>query len=188
MPSDRIRLAAVAVLGAWLMGTAGRASSAEPLVTEAIINAPVSEVWRVLTTPDGWRLMGVAHVEIDLAIGGEIRSHYDPAGALGDPNTIVNEILAYDPGRMLAIRVKQAPASFEHRDAVDATWSVFYLYPLGEEMTNLQVVGLGYGDDAASQQMRKHFEAGNRWTLDRIVSHYAPKFARCEAEEQDGTR
>ena len=51
------------------------------------------------------------------AIGGEIRSHYDPKGSSGDAETIVNEILAYEPERMLAIRIKQAPASLPHRDA-----------------------------------------------------------------------
>ena len=39
------------------------------------------------------------------------------SGKLGDAETIVNEILAYEPERMLTIRVKQAPASFPHRDA-----------------------------------------------------------------------
>ena len=34
--------------------------------------------------------------------------------------------------RMLAIRIKQAPASFPHRDAVAGTWTVIYFTPAGE--------------------------------------------------------
>ena len=174
--------ALAAVAACWNV-TAAR--SAEPLVTDGIVNAPAAEVWQAITTPEGYRLMGAAHAEVDLAIGGEIRTHYDPGGRLGDAETIVNEILAYDPGRMLAIRVKQAPASFPFREVVSGTWSVFYLTPLGEEMTQLKVVGIGYGDDPASQRMREYFDRGNRYTLDQLIDHYAPKCARCEADVQD---
>jgi uncharacterized protein YndB with AHSA1/START domain len=178
---------ALAAVAACFGGVAVRA--AEPLVTDGIVNAPASEIWRAITTPEGYEIMGAAHAQVDLTIGGEIRTHYDPQGRLGDPETIVNEILAYDPGRMLAIRVKQAPASFPFRDVIDGTWSVFYLTPLGEDMTHLEVVGLGYTDDPASQRMREYFDKGNRYTLDRIIEHYAPKCARCEADAgQPGTQ
>ena len=173
-----------AVCGLAICWGSSAARAAEPLVTDGIINAPAAEVWRTITTPEGYRLMGAAHAEVDLAIGGEIRTHYDPQGRLGDPETIVNEILAYDPGRMLAIRVRQAPASFPFRDVIGATWSVFYLTPLGEDMTQLKVVGLGYGDDATSQRMREYFDKGNRYTLDLLIGHYAPQCARCEAEAE----
>jgi len=167
-----------------LLGTTTPSNAGDPQVTEGIINAPVAEVWRVLTTADGYRLLGVAHADVDLEIGGEIRSHYDPDGRLGDPDTIVNEILAYDPERMLAIRVKRAPANFPFREAVRGSWSVFYLTPLGEDMTHLKLVGLGYGDDPESLEMRQYFAKGNRWTLDQLAAHYAPKCARCEAEKR----
>lgn len=50
-----------------------------------------------------------ALAEGDLRIGGEIRTHYKPDGQLGDAEGIVNEILAFEPERMLAIRVKRRP-------------------------------------------------------------------------------
>ena len=70
---------------------------AEPQVTEGFVNAPVAEVWSLFTTSEGYLATGVAHADVRLAIGGEIRSHYDPKGKLGDAETIVNEILAYEP-------------------------------------------------------------------------------------------
>lgn len=182
MRSARIRSMVITLLATGIMLTAGELRAGPPQVTEGIINASAAEVWRALTTADGFRLMGVAHAEVDLAIGGEIRTHYDPQGELGDPDTIVNEILAYDPGRMLAIRVKRAPEDFPFREAVRGIWSVFYLTPLGEDMTHLKLVGLGYRDDRESLEMREYFAKGNRWTLDQLAAHYAPKCARCEAE------
>jgi uncharacterized protein YndB with AHSA1/START domain len=167
--------AAVAV---WFAATAW---GAEPQVTEGFVNAPVAEVWRLFTTSDGYLATGATQAEVRLAVGGEIRSHYDPKGRLGDSETIVNEILAYEPQRMLAIRIKQAPASFPHRDAIAGTWTVIYFNPAGD-MTQVRIVGLGYDDSPASQAMRKFFAEGNRWTLDHIAKRYWPKCKLCEKE------
>jgi uncharacterized protein YndB with AHSA1/START domain len=153
--------------------------------TEGFVNAPVAEVWRVFTTAEGYRKTGVAHAEVDLRIGGEIRSHYDPRGRLGDPETIVNEILAYDPERMLAMRIKQAPASFPYREAASSTWTVLYFTPAGENMTQVRIVGLGYDESAPSQALRKFFEEGNRITLERIAKQYWPACPRCKREGAD---
>jgi uncharacterized protein YndB with AHSA1/START domain len=154
---------------------------AEPQVTEGFINAPVAEVWRLFTTSEGYLATGAAQADVRLAVGGEIRSHYDPKGRLGDAETIVNEILAYEPQRMLAIRIKQAPASFPHRDAIAGTWTVIYFNPAGD-MTQVRIVGLGYDDSPASQAMRKFFAEGNRWTLDHIAKPYWPRCKLCEKE------
>ncbi len=173
--------AAAGWLAAWF---ATAAWGAQPQITEGFISAPVAEVWRLFTTSDGYLATGVAHADVRLAIGGEIRSHYDPKGKLGDAETIVNEILAYEPERMLSLRVKQAPASFPHREALAGKWTVIYLYPAGENMTHVRIVGLGYDDTPASQSMRKFFAEGNRWTLDHIAKRYWPKCKLCEKEEE----
>jgi len=153
-----------------------------PVVTEGFVNAPPAEVWSIFTTSEGYRKTGVAHAQVDLRIGGEIRTHYDPKGRLGDAETIVNEILAFEPERMLAIRIKQAPASFPHRAATDGTWTVLYFAPAGENMTQVRIVGLGYDDRQESQAMRKFFADGNRWTLDHIAKQYWPQCPRCKKE------
>jgi uncharacterized protein YndB with AHSA1/START domain len=156
--------------------------AAEPQVTEGFVNAPVGEVWRLFTSPEGYKAMGAAQADVRLAIGGEIRSHIDPQGTLGDPETIVNEILAYEPQRMLAIRVRQAPASFPHRDAVAGTWTVISMNAAGENMTQVRIVGLGYDDTPASQAARRFFTEGNRWSLDQLAKRYWPKCKLCEKE------
>ena len=106
------------------------AGAAEPQVTEGFVNAPVPRSGGSSRPPRGFCATGAAHADVRLAIGGEIRSHYDRRAA-GRRGTIVNEILAYEPERMLAIRIKQAPASFPHRDAIAGTWTVIYFNPAG---------------------------------------------------------
>lgn len=167
----------------WLLASTAWAET-EAQVTEGFVNAPIAEVWRLFTTADGYQRTGAAQAEIDLRIGGEIRTHYDPKGTLGDPETIVNEILAFEPERMLALRVKQAPASFPHRDAVGRIWTVIYFTASGEDMTHVRIVGLGYGEDAASKALRDFFTTGNRWTLDHIAKQYWPQCALCKAEAE----
>ena len=173
-------LSAVLLSTAWLWSQATLA--AEPQVTEGFINASPAEVWRLFTTAEGYKQTGVAHAEVDFKVGGTIRTHYDPKGRLGDANTIVNEILAYEPERMLAIRIKQAPADFKYPDAIAGTWTVIYLTPAGD-MTQVRIVGLGYTDEPQSQALRQFFAEGNRRTLDRIAKPYWPKCAKCVAEE-----
>jgi uncharacterized protein YndB with AHSA1/START domain len=173
-------LSALLLGAAWVWSQA--AVAAEPQVTEGFVNASPAEVWRIFTTSEGYKQTGVAQAEVDFRIGGTIRTHYDPQGHLGDANTIVNEILAYEPERMLAIRIKQPPANFQYADAIDGTWTVIYLAPAGD-MTQVRIVGLGYTDTPQSEAMRKFFADGNRWTLDHIAKPYWPKCAKCMADE-----
>jgi uncharacterized protein YndB with AHSA1/START domain len=170
------------VLGCLALSTRP-AVAAEPQVTEGFINASPAEVWRIFTTAEGYKLTGAAHAEVDLKIGGLIRAHYNPKGQLGDAETIVNEILAYEPERMLAIRIKQPPVGFPHKDAVAGTWTVIYINPAGDNMTQVRIIGLGYTDSPQSQAMRKYFAEGNRWTLEHIGKRYWPKCPKCVADE-----
>lgn len=181
---DSINLKAVNLALALCLMLTGLASAAEPQVTEGFVNAPVAEVWALFTTSEGFRRTGAKHAQVDLHIGGEIRAHYDAAGKLGDPETIVNEILAYEPERMLALRVKQPPASFPQPQAVREIWTVLYFTPSGADMTHIRIVGLGYSDDSASQSIREHFARGNRWTLDHIAKQYWPQCALCKANPE----
>lgn len=165
----------------------GASYAAEPQVTEGFINAPPSEVWRLFTTSEGFKSTGVAQAEVDLRVGGSIRTHYDAQGRLGDPNTIVNEILAYEPERMIAIRINEAPANFPFKNAMLGTWTVIHITPAGS-MTQVRMVGLGYSDDAESQAMREFFAKGNRLTLDRMAKPYWPKCAHCAPEPEASAR
>lgn len=170
------------LLIAWFTSLAVNTAQAAGLsVTEGFINAPVGEVWRLFTTSEGLRSAGRAQAEIDLRIGGTIRTHEDPNGVLGDPNTTVKEILAYEPERMLAMRIKRAPDNFPFKDAMLRSWTVVHLLPAGS-MTQVRIVGLGYGDDAESRAMREFFEKASRISIDRMAKPFWPKCARCAAE------
>jgi uncharacterized protein YndB with AHSA1/START domain len=145
-----------------------RSDDAPSFVNEATINAPVATVWNVWTSAEGYKSLGVAKAEVDFRIGGVIRSHYSATGVLGDEQTIENRILAYEPGRMIAIRIKQPPKSFPFREAWKTTWTVITLTDLGNNQTHIRVASMGYGPDEESMAMRRFFERGNAATLNAL--------------------
>jgi uncharacterized protein YndB with AHSA1/START domain len=138
---------------------------APSFVNEAVLNAPEATVWKIWTSNEGYKWLGVAHAEVDFRIGGLIRSHYQATGVLGDDQTIVNRIIAYEPRRMVAIRIERPPKTFPFKEAWKSTWTVVTLKDLGNRQTHIRIASLGYGTDEESMAMRRFFETGNAYTL-----------------------
>ena len=151
-----------------------QAPAEEPsFVNEGIINAPIGDVWKVWSTSQGYRSLGVALADVDLRIGGLIRSRYSADGVLGDEQTIENEILAYEPPRMIAFRIHKTPANFPFKEAWKRTWTVVTLTPLDGGRTLVRGASLGYGTDPESQAMRRFFERGNDETIKTLAARFA---------------
>jgi uncharacterized protein YndB with AHSA1/START domain len=154
------------------MAGAAHAAGEVSFVNEGVVPAPIEDVWRVLSTSEGYTALGPALAEVDLRVGGVIRSRYRSDGALGDSETIENLILAYEPPTMIALRIQRVPASFPFKEAWRKPWTVMTLTPLDASNTHLRVASLGYGTDAESLAMRRFFEAGNQQTIDTLRRHF----------------
>ncbi|WP_396271123.1 SRPBCC domain-containing protein [Ideonella sp.] len=163
---------------AWLCLTvvslllSGPARAAESIVAEGVVGAPVAEVWRAWTTTEGLKAWLAPHVDIDLKLDGLMRSHYDPNGSLGDPGTIENKVLAYEPERMLSIKVAKAPEKFPFKAKIGDMWTVLYFQPTADGKTLLRIVGMGFGADDESQRMKAFFMQGNAYTLAQLQKHF----------------
>lgn len=156
-------------------GQAAASVPDEPLVHEGVIAAPIERVWAALSTPEGYKAWGVAQCEMDFRVGGLIRSHYNPKGVLGDEGTIEQQILAFETGRMLAVRIHKVPAGFPFPEAVwRETWSVLTLTDLGDGRTHLRIAGCGYDDRPESRSMRKFFETGNAASIQMLQARFDP--------------
>jgi uncharacterized protein YndB with AHSA1/START domain len=149
-----------------------RFGDAPSFVNEATINVPVAAVWSVWTSGEGYKAVGVAQADVDFRIDGLIRSRYSAAGVLGDEETIENRILAFEPQRMIAIRIARPPKSFPFKEAWKKTWTVVTLTDLGNNRTHIRVASMGYGTDQESIAMRRFFEAGNAATLKTLQNHF----------------
>lgn len=139
-------------------------------VFEAELDADIDSVWEAFTTNEGLSKWMAPIIDIDMKVGGKMRSNYNPNGKLGDPTTIENTILSFDTKRMLSLKATGYPEGFPFREAEKNTWSVFYFSKISSSRTKLTIVGLGYTDDEESQKMRSFFSVGNKQLIDKLNS------------------
>lgn len=147
-------------------------AGAPSFVNEATLNAPLASVWKIWSTSEGYKSLGAAQADVDFRIGGLIRSRYAPTGELGDEETIENRILAYEPMRMVAIRIARPPKSFPFKEAWKNTWTVITMTEVAAGRTHLRVASMGFGSDEESASMRRFFEAGNAATLTTLQKRF----------------
>jgi uncharacterized protein YndB with AHSA1/START domain len=153
-------------------------ATSESFVTERKQKGPIYEVWKTWSTSEGWKSLGVALADVDFRLGGLIRTRYGGDGSLGDAETIENEILAFEPPRMIAFRIHKTPASFPFKEAWKQTWTVLTLTPLPDGRTHARAASLGYGKDPESIAMREFFERGNARTFDILAANLERRAAK----------
>ncbi len=165
---SRVWLVGLFSIFAWM----APARANDSLVTEGVVNAPVAAVWNAWTTSSGLKSWLAPHADTDLRIDGLMRTNYDPKGSLGDPGTIENKILAFEPERMLSIRVAKAPETFPFKAKIGEMWTVLYFQSTPDGKTLLRIVGLGFGSDQESLKMKEFFKQGNAFTLTQLQKRF----------------
>lgn len=154
------------------------------LVVSGVLNAPPEEVYECFTTAEGLtKSWGVANAKVDFRQGGQIRTAYDLATDLDSPEAIVNTILAYEPGRMLAIKATppaNAPAWL--LAICESGFTVIRLDPAGPGRTLLTCTGTGYREGPLYDQAYAFFKEGNDWTIRRMQEAFggAPEPGECD--------
>lgn len=137
-------------------------------ILEYEIDAGIDAVWDAFTTTKGLQSWVAPLAEIDFRVGGLWRANYNAEGVLGDPTTIENTILSYDPKRMISLKATIFPAGFPFVGVARDTWSVFYFSPVSTSRTRITVVGLGYTENVQSQKMRSFFAGANLFSLNEL--------------------
>ncbi len=136
---------------------------------ETVLDAPVDEVWNLLTTEAGLRSWMAPVVGVELRNGGRWEASYDPTKEIGDPGNIVNEIVAFIPGRLLVLRVQAAPPEYPlDLELVRAARAVYELEPLDDGSTRLRVSGVGYGTGEEWDRIYQIGLYGNRASLEEL--------------------
>ena len=158
-----------------LLPASSGAQADSRLVSEGVVSAPVDQVWAAFATKEGLESWMAAHAEIELKLGGAIKAQHDPKGKVGDPSTIENTILSYEPTRMLSFKVTKAPEGFPFPNAIKNMWTVVYFEADGENSTRVREVSMGFGDDDESKKMREFFKRGNTFTLQQLQKRFTAR-------------
>src|SRR5258708_5632442 len=154
-------LVVLTVVALALLPNISRAQDDNRLVHEGLMNAPLDQVWAAFTTKEGLESWMASHAEIELKIGGTMKTQYDPKGTIDDAKAIENTILSYEPKRMLSFKVTKAPQGFPFPNAIKNMWTVVYFEAQGEKATRVREVSMGFGNDDESKKMREFFNRGN---------------------------
>ncbi|MGZ8255683.1 MAG: SRPBCC family protein [Burkholderiaceae bacterium] len=137
------------------------------------VPASASDVWAALTTAEGWRGWAAPVAHVDFRLGGVIETSYNPAAPAGAPGNIRNEILAFVPQRMFAIRNIQAPpgTTFDV-PTFQSLHTVILVEPVTPARTRVSFIQPGYRAGEPWDTVYKHFAWGNAWTLEQLKTRF----------------
>lgn len=134
----------------------------------AVIDAPVAEVWRAYTTAEGMTAWAAPWCQVDLRIGGTIETSYAADARPGDPDNIVQRILAYEPERMLTTRNEKSPANSPHREVTVGLWGVVHFEELSGERTRVSGSMLGWPDGKEADAAWEFFDRVNPMVYEQL--------------------
>jgi uncharacterized protein YndB with AHSA1/START domain len=132
------------------------------------LDSPPVKVWDAFVKPEIAQQWMTPKYFIELKVGGSMKGTYDLKALPGDDSWIIRDILAYDPGRMLAYQTKKTPAKFPFRKAMEGTYSVVYFDPLPGNKCRLRLVGIALQDDDETKKMHDYFEKANPTVIEKL--------------------
>ena len=157
-----------------------------------VVNAPIAEVWQVLTAGEGWRSWAAPFAVVDFRLGGIIETSYRPDAQAGSPENIRNQIVAYLPKRMFAIRNVQAPPKAPFDVATfQSMHTIVLVEPLTERTTAVSCVQPGFRAGEPYDTVLTHFRWGNGWTLEQLKKRFEVgpvDWAKLAAEAQQAAK
>lgn len=178
-----LRLAAAMAVVSFVAAAAGEDRSV--MRWEVVVNGSLEETWAAFTVKEEIEQWMVPVCEIDLRLGGTMKTNYDKNAGIGGPGTIVHHILAYEPKRMISSRF-DAPENAQVAKVAEATWGVTRLEPIGPAQTRVIFTSCGWGEGEAWDAARKFFEKGNAYTFEKLKKYFEEKRAREKAEQPGG--
>jgi uncharacterized protein YndB with AHSA1/START domain len=132
------------------------------------IDAPVSKIWKLLISSEGWQGWAVPVAWVDFGIGGMVETSYTATAVRGQPGNIKNSIVAYVPEQLLVLRNVQAPPNFEHAEDFGKTVTVINLRSISKDHSQVELDGVGFLATPAFDTLLRKFKFGDSWTLEHL--------------------
>ena len=140
------------------------------LIQEVLFAAPVKDVWRAYTTADGWIAWASPKAEIDLRVGGTIRTAY--RGEIGGSNTNTLHIVNYVPERLLTLRAELSKNWPEiMQEDAEKLSNVILFEEIEDGITRIQSFGIGYTDAPEYDQLMGFFIKANEGLYENLRAY-----------------
>ena len=173
MKTLALLLFAVLPAAAQVTNTSYRLPSGERVLRhEAIVDATPAQAWQAFTVAEKMKGFLAPVIAFELRIGGDWEASYNPAGKIGAPGNIHNEVLSFVPEKMLSIRIKETPPGFPGADIAKSLWTVIWFENVGGGKTRVTVEMLPFREGGGWETVYKMFEAGNGITLERAQKFF----------------
>lgn len=142
------------------------------LIQEVTIEAPIKTVWDAHTTSEGWRSWVAPVADVDLTIGGLIRTNYRSDGKLTDEDAIKLQIINYVPHRILTLQAELGE-NFPRvlKDREKQMYNVITFERIDDERTKLTSFGVGYKDSPELQEMLQFFVKANEDSYQSLLDY-----------------
>ncbi len=142
------------------------------LIQEFTVKAPLKAVWNAYTTNEGYEKWAVPLAEIDLKVGGTIKSNYNPAGTIGDSTTIITHIINYVPHQLITLQAEITDnfPEFMKKEA-DDFYNVIYFRETEEGHIHVKSFGIGYKNTPKYLELMNYFIPANEMTLMKLIKY-----------------
>jgi len=136
--------------------------------------APPAEVYRTITTPEGWKTWAVPTAFGEIRVGGLLETSYNLNAKPGDPGNIVQEFLALTPNRLASFRTIKTAEGFPNADLYVKTVATMQLTPEASG-TRLTFTHKGFGEEPGFDQLYGFFLKGDAQTLEALQTIFSKR-------------
>jgi uncharacterized protein YndB with AHSA1/START domain len=140
------------------------------LIQEFTVNASIDSVWNAYTTKKGWESWAVPLAEIDLKVGGFIKTNYNKEGKIGDSTTIITHIINYVPKKLITLQAEITDnfPEFMKKEAKDF-YNVIYFDEVEKGKINVKSYGIGYKNNPKYLSLMEYFISANEKLLTTLI-------------------
>ena len=142
------------------------------LIQEFIVKSPIDSVWYAYTTKKGYESWAAPLAEVDLKVGGFIKSNYNKEGKIGDSTTIVTHIINYVPKRLITLQAEITDnfPEFMKKEAKDF-YNVIYINEMKDGYTSVKSFGIGYKNNPKYLSLMNFFIPANEKILMNLITY-----------------
>ena len=164
-----------------------QADGGKVLKIALVVPAPRKAVWDRFTTAEGYKAWATPVAHVDARLGGVIEGNYSTKARLGDPDNIKNQIVAWSPGRMLAIQNVQAPKALPGAKQFGEIVTIMEFEDAGRDATRVTLTAVGHKPGEPYDTLYRHFLSGNAYSLVKLKDSFVKgpiDWAKAAAEQE----